>query len=133
MSKRILIVEDDQALYTLYKTELEMNGYTVSNVSDGNLALEAVKDQKPDLILLDLMLPGKNGLDILAEVRADEEVKDTRVVVITNFGNEDNVSNALENGAIDYIMKYKIVPQELSRRVATLLGDSSESPVVMTE
>lgn len=129
---KVLIIEDDAALYTLYKTELELKNYMVSNVSDGNLALEAIREQKPDLVLLDLMLPGKNGLQILQEVRADEEIKETKVLVVTNFGNEDNVSAALELGAEDYVMKYKIVPNELAEKIATILGNSTESGIKIT-
>lgn len=133
MAKNILIIEDDTPLYNLYKTELELKGYSVSNVSDGNLGFEAIKNQKPNLVLLDLMLPGKNGLQILEEVKADDETKDSRVIMLTNFGNEDNVSKALELGAEDYIMKYNIVPSELSSKVASMLGDTSDSAVKLTE
>ena len=132
LMRKILIIEDDQALYQLYKTELELAGYKVSNVADGNLAFEAVKDQKPDLVLLDLMLPGRNGIEILQEIRADSNIKNTKVVMLTNFGNEENVSSALEYGALDYIMKYKIVPSELPNKVATILGESAESVVTVT-
>ena len=128
----ILIIEDDAALYTLYKTELELKNYAVSNVADGNLGVEAVKEQKPALVLLDLMLPGKNGLQILQEIRADDEIKDTKVLVITNFGNEDNVSAALELGAEDYIMKYKIVPNELADKIAAVLGTATDSGISVT-
>jgi two-component system, OmpR family, phosphate regulon response regulator PhoB len=129
MKRKILIVEDDTPLYNLYKTELELKGYSVSNVSDGNLAYDAVKTQKPDLVLLDLMLPGKNGLQILEEVKTQPETKEVRVVMLTNFGNEDNVRKALELGAEDYVMKYNIVPAELSEKVVTLLGDQDDSAV----
>ncbi len=129
MSKKILIIEDDTSLYNLYETELTLKGYAVSNVSDGNLGYDAVATQKPDLVLLDLMLPGKNGLQILEEVKTQDETKKTRVVMLTNFGNEDNVSRALELGAEDYIMKYNIVPAELSEKVASLLGDTQNSAV----
>ncbi|MBI2620705.1 response regulator [candidate division WWE3 bacterium] len=130
--RKILIIEDDVALYGLYKTELELAKYDVLNVTDGNLAFEAVKEQKPDLVLLDLMLPGKNGLEILQEIRADDATKDTKVVMLTNFGNEENVSTALEYGALDYIMKYKIVPSELPKKVATSLGDATDSVITVT-
>ena len=129
MSKKIVIVEDDTSLYTLYKTELELKGYLIVNVADGMQAVDVIKEQSPDLVLLDLMLPGKNGLQILEELKGDSETKDLRVIMLTNFGNEDNVSRALELGAEDYIMKYNIVPSELSDKVAALLGDSSDSAV----
>lgn len=129
MGKRVLIVEDDTALYTMYAMELSIKGYDVSNVADGALGLEAVKTRRPDLVLMDLMLPNKNGLQILEEIKNDPEVKTTKVVMLTNFGNDENISRALELGAEDYIMKYNIVPSELSEKVSSILGDSSGSAV----
>lgn len=130
--KKILVIEDDTALYNLYATELQLKGYQVSNVSDGTLAVQAVKEQNPDLILLDLVLPGRNGLDILKELRDDDDYAETKVIVLTNFGNEENVSAALELGATEYIMKYKIVPSELSEKISGILGDSGDSGVKVT-
>lgn len=132
MSKKILIVEDDNALATLYKVELELKGYLVEHVADGSKALQSVKDTKPDLVLLDIMLPGKNGLDVLQDMRANDSTKDVKVVILTNFGHEENVSTALEYGALDYIMKYKIVPAELTEKVAGFLGDPTEPVVTVT-
>ncbi len=129
MSKKIVIIEDDTSLYNLYKTQLNLKGYDVINVADGNLAFDAIKSQMPDLILLDLMLPGKSGLQILEELKDNDETKDLRVIMLTNFGNEDNVSKALELGAEDYIMKYNIVPSELSDKVSSVLGDAQDSAV----
>ena len=132
MSKTILVVEDDVQFYTLYGTELQTRGYKVSNVSDGSLAVQAIKDQSPDLVLLDLVLPGRNGLDILREIRSQQEFENLKVVILTNYGGEENVSTALELGATDYVMKYKIVPSELADKIASLFGESGDSPVKMT-
>ncbi len=132
MSKVILIVEDDVSFYTLYGTELQTRGYKVSNVSDGSLAVQTIKDQQPDLVLLDLVLPGRNGLDILREIRSQQEFENLKVVILTNYGGEENVSTALELGATDYVMKYKIVPSELADKIASLFGDSDNSVVKMT-
>lgn len=126
---KILIVEDDEALATLYKTELELKNYEVFVVYNGSLALSEVRKVNPDLILLDIMLPGKNGLEILQDIRADEKLKDVKVIMLTNFGSEENVSTALELGAVDYIMKYKIVPSELTDRVSVVLG-YKDNPIV---
>jgi len=130
--KTILIIEDDMALANLYKTELEIKGYTVVHVSEGIKGADAIKENNPDLVLLDIMLPGKNGLEILQDVRATEEIKDAKVIMLTNFGNEENVSTALELGALDYIMKYKITPSEMTEKIASLLGDTTDSAVKLT-
>lgn len=129
INKKILIVEDDMALANLYKTELEIGGYDVVHVADGLKAIDAIKENKPSIVLLDIMLPGKNGLEILGDIRANDDVKDTNVIMLTNFGNEENVSTALELGALDYIMKYKITPTEMKDKIASLLGLSTDSAV----
>lgn len=129
MPRTILIVEDDVALANLYKTELETGGHTVIHVSEGVQAIDSIKQNNPDLVLLDIMLPGKNGLEILQDMRADDALKETKVIMLTNFGNEENVSTALELGALDYVMKYKITPSEMSAKIASLLGDSTDSVV----
>lgn len=128
----ILIVEDDIALANLYKTELEMAGYKVVHVSEGMKALDGIKENIPSIVLLDIMLPGRNGLEILQDIRDTEDVKDTKVLMLTNFGNEENVSTALELGALDYIMKYKITPTEMKDKLASLLGNASDSAVKLT-
>lgn len=126
---KILIIEDDLALFNLYKTQLELNSYEVVHVSEGNLAVDKVKEEAPDLVLLDIMLPGRNGLEILQDIREQEETQDVKVIMLTNFGNEENVSAALELGAVDYIMKYKIVPSELVDKISSVLGGSGASGV----
>ncbi|MBI2415006.1 response regulator [candidate division WWE3 bacterium] len=132
INKKVLIVEDDMALANLYKTELEIGGYKVVHVSEGLKAVDAIKENKPDIVLLDIMLPGKNGLEILSDIRANSAVKNTSVIMLTNFGNEENVSTALELGALDYIMKYKITPTEMKDKIASLLGQSTDSVVKFT-
>ena len=132
MARTILIVEDDMALANLYKVELESKGHTVIHVAEGIQAIDSIRQNTPDLVLLDIMLPGKNGLEILQDVRAAEDLKETKVIMLTNFGNEENVSTALELGALDYVMKYKITPAEMTEKIASLLGDSTESVVKVT-
>ena len=129
MKRKVLIIEDDIALYNMYSTELSLRGYEVLNVSDGSKAFEEVKKAKPDLILLDVMLPQRNGLDILGDLKSTEETKDIRVVMLTNYGTDENISKAVELGAEDYILKYNIVQSELSSKVNAILGDESDSAI----
>src|SRR3989304_7717333 len=129
MKRKVLIIEDDIALYNMYSTELSLKGYEVLNVSDGSKAFEEAKKEKPDLVLLDVMLPQKNGLAILEELKSNEDTRDIRVVMLTNYGTDENISKAVELGAEDYIMKYNIVPSELSSKINAILGDSSDSAI----
>jgi two-component system, OmpR family, phosphate regulon response regulator PhoB len=129
MSKKVLIVEDDMALFNMYSVELKIKGYDVLNVNDGLQALPKARDYQPNIILLDIMLPGMNGLNILTELKSDPQTSEIPVVMLTNYGSEDNVKKALESGATDYIMKYKILPSELSERIEVVLGTSSASDV----
>ena len=129
MKQKVLIVEDDIALYNMYSTELKLRDFDVVNVSDGALAINTIKKEKPDIVLLDVMLPQKNGLDILQEMKSDDEIKSIKVVMLTNYGTDENISKAVELGAEDYIMKYNIVPSELSGKVMSILGEASDSSV----
>lgn len=132
MSKKILVVEDDQAFFNVCATELKLKGYDVVHVSDGNLAVAKIKEEKPNLVLLDIILPGVNGLDILRELKESDETKDVKIVMLTNFGTDDNISKAVELGADDYFMKYNVVPSELTEKLAPYLGEASDSGVTLT-
>ncbi len=91
MKQKVLIVEDDIALYNMYSTELKLRDFDVVNVSDGALAINTIKKEKPDIVLLDVMLPQKNGLDILQEMKSDDEIKSIKVVMLTNYGTDENI------------------------------------------
>lgn len=132
MSKKILVVEDDQSFFNLVSTALTIRGYDIVHVSDGNVAVARVKEEKPDLVLLDIILPGINGLDILRELKESEDTKHIKVIMLTNFGTDDNISKAVELGADDYFMKYNIVPSELPEKLAPYLGEASDSSVSVT-
>lgn len=133
MPKKILFVEDDEGFYNIFSVPLKMKGYDVLHISDGSLAVERIITEKPDLVLLDIVLPGTSGLDILKELRERDETREVVVIMLTNFGNDDNVSKAMEYGSDDYLMKYNIVPSELPDKIATLLGEKAEFGVKMME
>lgn len=129
MSKKILFVEDDEGFFNLFSAALSMRGYNIIHVADGSLAVEKAKLEKPDLILLDIILPGMSGLDILKELKESEETKSIKVVMLTNFGTDENISRATELGSDDYLMKYNVVPSELPDKIASLLGLTPESGI----
>ena len=133
MPKKILFVEDDESFFNIFSVPLKMKGYEVIHVSDGISAVEKTVSEKPDLILLDIVLPGTSGLDILKELKDREETKSFPVIMLTNFGSDDNINKAMDYGANDYLMKYNIVPSELPAKIAGFLGEIQESVVKVTE
>jgi len=130
--KKILIIEDDQSLYNVYAAELKLRGYDVAHEADGMRAVATIKDYKPDLILLDIILPGRNGLEILEEIQGQKDLEGIKVLMVTNYGSDSNVKKALELGAFDYVLKYNVVPSDLSEKVAQALGEDSDSTVKLT-
>lgn len=133
MAKKILFVEDDEGFFNIFSVPLKMKGYDIVHVVDGSLAVEKIITEKPDLVLLDIVLPGTSGLDVLKELRDREDTKSAVVIMLTNFGSDENVSKAMEYGADDYLMKYNIVPSELPDKIASFLGEDREFTVKVME
>lgn len=119
MSK-ILLVEDDQFLSALLKTRLEKEKYEVILAHDGPEALQLLRANKPDLILLDIILPGKSGFDVLEEIHTDPQLRDKKdipVVIISNLGQESDIERGQEFGVMDYFVKARISIDELVQKV----------------
>jgi DNA-binding response OmpR family regulator len=121
---KILLVEDDQFLSSLLRNRLEKEKFEVRLAHDGNEALAALRESKPDLILLDIILPGKSGFEVLEEMRADPQLKDRTsvpVIIISNLGQESDVERGRELGAVDYFVKAKISIDDLVGKVSAAL------------
>jgi two-component system, OmpR family, alkaline phosphatase synthesis response regulator PhoP len=122
---KILIVDDEQDIVDLVAYNLEKEGFTTIKAYDGGDVLKTVKTQKPDLLILDLMLPHMNGLDICRAIRANPEIAHIPVIMLTAKGDEVDKIIGLEIGADDYITKPFSV-KELIARVRTVLRRSQE-------
>jgi DNA-binding response OmpR family regulator len=120
----ILLVEDDTFLANIYKTKFEMEGFVVSNAENGEEGLNAAKKDKPDLILLDILLPKMDGFTVLKKLKADDSVKDIPVILLTNLGQKDDVEKGLELGAVDYLIKAHFKPSETVDKVKKALKNS---------
>lgn len=125
---RILIVEDEAALVTLLKYNLEKQGYETSSVMDGKDVLQTVLLEKPDLILLDWMLPNISGIDLCREIRKSYELRQTPIIMLTARGDEADKVKGLSVGADDYMTKPFSVP-ELMARITALLRRVAPVPV----
>lgn len=106
MAKRkILIVEDDQFLVKIYQTKLEKEGFEINIALDGEEGLQKTTGFKPDLILLDLILPKMNGFEVLKKLKENPATKNIPVIVLSNLGQESDVKQGMELGAVDYLIK----------------------------
>ena len=117
MEKEILIVEDDLFLSSLLKNRLQKDGLRVSLAKDGQEAIQSLKNLKPDLILLDIILPGKSGFEVLEEMRSNPQLQDAPVMIISNLGQEGDIEKGRELGAIEYFVKARTSIDELIRKI----------------
>ena len=120
MNIKIAIIEDDQDICEILEYNLQQEGYDVTSYIDGEKGLEAVTKDPPDLLLLDLMLPGRNGLEITRIIRKDEQIFNLPIILVTARSDEMDVLQGLEQGADGYITK-PFRPKEVVARVKALL------------
>lgn len=122
MSHKILIVDDDQSLREMYLQVLARPDFDLRTVSDGTEAFYKIKAFMPDLILLDLIIPGINGLDLLKKIKADNETEHIKVFVITNT--PDYKEELLENGALNVYLKTELTPGQLIQHITSALSQN---------
>lgn len=114
----ILLVEDDSFISGMYQTKLKNMGYAVEIATDGEATSSRLaKDPLPDLVLLDIVLPKKDGFEILEEVRANDRTKNLAVILLTNLGQKPDVERGVKLGADDYIIKAHYTPSEVMEKV----------------
>ncbi|MDD4931585.1 MAG: response regulator [Candidatus Colwellbacteria bacterium] len=114
---KILIVEDEEALSRVLKEKFETEGFESMIVGNGADAVETTAKFKPDVVVLDLLLPKKDGFTILGELKADAELKAIPVVVLSNLGEDENIKRAIQLGAADYFVKTQHPINEIIEKV----------------
>ncbi len=117
---RILVADDDVDIRELVEFKLSTMGHDIVAVGDGAAAVDACRANKPDLAVLDVMMPGVSGLDAIREIRADPALADLPVILLTARAQESDVETGFDSGADDYITK-PFSPRELASRVEALL------------
>ena len=117
----VLVVDDDPDVCELVRYKLEQSGFDVRRASDGDQALSEVEAEVPDLVLLDIMMPGMSGLEVLERWRANEATEKLPVIMLTAKAQENDVERGFELGADDYVIK-PFSPRELVRRVTAVLS-----------
>jgi two-component system alkaline phosphatase synthesis response regulator PhoP len=119
-SSSIFVIEDENDIAELIRFNLTLEGYRVETFSSGEMGLQAIATKKPDLIILDLMLPGLSGLEVCTRLRNEEATKSTPIIMVTAKGEENDVVRGLESGADDYVTK-PFSPKVLLARVEAVL------------
>lgn len=111
--KKIVLIEDEDILANMYKFKLEKAGYKVEVAKDGKEGVQLVKMHKPDLVLLDIIMPKKDGFMVLEEIKSDKSTKNIPTYMLTNLGQEEDIIKGKELGAIGYFVKADMTPGEL--------------------
>ena len=122
MGKKILLVEDEEIMIGLLQKKLTQEGYEILVARDGEQGLEAIKKNKPDLILLDIIMPKMGGFEVMEEMSKDPEIKDIPVIVISNSGQPVELDRAQRLGALDWLIKTEFDPREVVVKVIKQIG-----------
>ena len=123
-SAKVAIVEDDIAISQMYRLKFETEGYEVQTADNGRLGLELAEAFKPDIILLDLMMPEMTGDEMLAELRKKPWGKDITVIILTNLGEEEAPKGLRELGVHSFIVKAEMTPRQVAERVKQALASA---------
>ncbi len=122
MTGKVAIVEDDQAIAQMYRIKFEAEGFTVDTAENGKLGLALTESMKPDVILLDLMMPEMSGDEMLAKLRATAWGKDIKVIILTNMGEQEIPENVKKLGVTAVILKADMTPRQVADLVKKQLG-----------
>ncbi len=121
--KKILFIEDESALQKTFGEILTIEGYEMVSALDGETGLKLAQTEKPDLIILDLVLPKLHGFEVLQKVKANKEIKDIPVIVLTNLETMADVEKAIELGAMTYLVKANYSLEEVISKVKKALEE----------
>ncbi|XOB41229.1 MAG: response regulator [Candidatus Nealsonbacteria bacterium] len=120
--KKVLIVEDEEIIIDLLKKKLLQEGYDVSVAHNGEEGLKALRETKPDIVLLDIVMPKKSGYEVMEEMGKDPELKKIPIIVISNSGQPVELDKAKYLGARDWLIKTEFDPQEVVDKVRKQIG-----------
>src|SRR5579872_6813403 len=119
--KSVLLADDDMTLREMYAERLKAEGFTVVTAKDGKETLEKIKEDRPNVILLDVMMPEMNGIDVLKKIKADEDTKNIPVIILTALVQDRQKMESMSNGAEDYIIKSETMPGDVVAKVHAAL------------
>lgn len=119
--KKIALIEDDEPLLQMYKDALVRGGFDVVSANDGQEGFVLINKEKPDLILLDLMMPRMNGFEVMKKMKNDPEINQIPIIILTNYPEVNNVARAVQLGAKEYRLKTDFTPDQIVEKVKKIL------------
>ncbi len=123
---KIVIVEDEEILIKVLKEKFEKEGFKVSLAADGVEAMSVIKKVKPEAVLLDLVLPKKDGFEVLEELKSNGDLKMIPVIILSNLGQDEEIKRALQLGAVDYLVKTQHPINEVVEKVKAILASKGK-------
>lgn len=125
-STNILLVEDDKYLMHACKDALELSGFSVDMAETGVGALDQMRRKKPDFVLLDIIIPDKNGFEVLEEMRMDDELRDIPVLIFSNLGQKSDIEKGKSFGALDYLVKSDFSMKEIITKIREYVAETKK-------
>ena len=119
---KILLIEDDPFLLNMYNTKFELEGFLVITADDGEKGSRLALKEEPDIILLDILLPKKDGFEVLEELKTNDKTKDIPVILLTNLSQKNEVERGLLLGAVDYLIKAHFMPSEIVTKIKKIVN-----------
>ncbi len=119
--KKILIIEDDTFIRDIYQIKFQQEGFEVMMAEDGVVALERLNQFVPDIILLDVIMPYMDGMEVLRKIKENGKLKEIPIIMLTNISEKEKIDEGMETGANDYLIKSHFTPSEVVHKVRTLL------------
>jgi DNA-binding response OmpR family regulator len=121
--KTILLVDDDLTLREMYEERMKAEGFSIIQATNGEEAIKKARESKPNIILLDIMMPKVNGFDVLKELKSDPEMKNIPVIVLTALIQDVDRIQGKKLGAVDYIVKSETMPGEVIAKIKNAIGE----------
>jgi len=121
---KVLLIEDEEMLANMYEVKFKNEGFDLLKALDGAEGLKLAKTEKPDFVLLDIIMPKMDGFSVLKSLKEDPETKDVPVLLLTNLGQEEDIERGKKLGAVGYLVKANITPAEVVHEVKKQLGSN---------
>lgn len=121
--KSILLIDDEPQAVGVFQSALNASGYSAVVANSGKKAWEMLKSSKIDAVLLDMMMPDMSGNEFIKMMKQEDQFKEIPIVILTNFGNEELVKEAVALGAKDYILKYQSSPVDFAEKIKSIVGE----------